>query len=257
MPGTVMGREDNTDLEVIAGGTSGLLKLCAGKSYVEKAPRPDNNPWEQKNSLQDLQREYTAYQRLPAHARLLHLHPDSTPEKLVLPYLPKGSLHQFLRSETVFISSAQRLQFSADAAEGLHLLHCAGIVHGDINSFNFLVDDDIRLRIIDFAGSTIDGEAGSSFEGFRYCLPRHFDDPSTVRTDLFALGSLLFEIATSEVPHREHSDEEVEGLFKKGHFPPTQELPLGQTILGCWQGSYDSAELVHKDIKRVMLQDRN
>ncbi|KAF2206537.1 hypothetical protein CERZMDRAFT_25598, partial [Cercospora zeae-maydis SCOH1-5] len=146
------------------------------------------------------------------------------------------------------ITSAQRLQFAADAAEGLHLLHRAGVIHGDINSWNFLIDDDFRLRIIDFAGSTIDGEPGSAFEGFRYCLPRPIHDPSTTRTDLFALGSLLYEIITSEEPFQGFTDEEAEDFFKRHQYPSTQDLALGKVIVGCWQGTYDSAESVYKDI---------
>nr|POF27600.1 putative serine/threonine-protein kinase/receptor [Quercus suber] len=191
--------QTENSLEVIAGGTTGLIKLRAGNTYVEKAPYPDSS--DAYLSARDIRREYNAYQRLPEHARLLRPHSDSTPEALVLPYLRNGCLHDFLRDRPV--SSAQRIQFSADASEGLHLLHCAGIVHGDINSWNFLIDDDFRLCIIDFAGSKIDGKAGSAFEGVRYCLPRLIDDPSTVRTDLFALGSLLYEIATSEEPYHE------------------------------------------------------
>lgn len=247
---------EQIELEIIGGGTSGLINLRPDKAFVEKAPRPDNTPWEQKHSLRDLQREYAAYRRLPNHPRFLHLHPDSTPEKLVLPYLPKGSLHQFLRSRTVSISSAQRLQFSADAAEAVHLLHCGGIVHGDINSFNFLLSSDTipRLCIIDFAGSTFDGIAGSAFEGVRYCFPRPWDVPSTVKTDLFALGCLLYEIETGREPHAEKGEEEVEELFRRGEWPDTEGLVLREVMLGCWRGKYGNAEMVWRDIEKVRVE---
>lgn len=126
-------------------------------------------------------------------------------------------------------------------------------MHGDINSFNFLVDDDIRLRIIDFAGSTFDGIAGSAFEGVRYCLPRPWDDPSTVKTDLFALGCLLYEIETGREPYAEKGEEEVEELFRKGEWPATQGLVLRQVMLGCWRGEYGSAEMVWRDIDKVRV----
>ncbi|KAK3065845.1 hypothetical protein LTR53_017971, partial [Teratosphaeriaceae sp. CCFEE 6253] len=174
-------------MEVIAGGITGLIKLHPNGRLVEKAPYPESTDYGL--SLRDLGREYAAYVKLPAHPRLLRLHPSSTPERLVLPYLKNGCLISYLR--TTPVSARQRLQLAADAAEGLSVLHVAGISHGDLNAWNFLVDDDLRLCIIDFAGSTIDGQAGSAFEGAQYCLPRSMDDPSTVRTDLFALGSVL------------------------------------------------------------------
>lgn len=250
------------DLEVIAGGSTGLIKLRADNSFVEKAPHPNDKTIEA--NLEDLRREYVAYQRLPRHPRVLQLHSDSTPQRLVLPYLRNGCLRDFLRdtsSSSVADSSSsnssslswsqRRLQFAADAAESLSILHSVQIIHGDINSWNFLLTDDFRLCIIDFSGSTIDGEAGSGFEGFRYCLPRSFHDPSTVRTDLFALGSLLYEIMTGETPYQSCEDQEVEEYFRKGIFPPTKDVPLlGSIMLGCWRGAYESAEAVYQDIRK-------
>lgn len=231
-------------MDIIAGGTTGLIKLNANYNYVEKAPYPDSR--ELRLSIRDLRREYAVYQRLPQHPRLLRLHPDSTPERLVLPYLQHGCLHEFLRVHRSSLSL--RLQFAADAAEGLHILHRADIVHGDTNSWNFLVDDDFRLCIIDFAGSTIDGKAGFAFEGVRYCLPRLIGDPSTVRTDLFALGSLLYEIMSGEEPYQQKSDEQAVEHFEKGFFPATEDLAIGEVLLRCWHGTYDSAKSVYQDI---------
>jgi serine/threonine protein kinase len=143
-------QEEDT-LEIIAGGTTGLIKRRTDSLFVEKAPYPDSK--DAHLSIRDLRREYVAYQRLPQHPRFLRLHSDSTSERLVLPYLQHGCLHEFLRAPPV--SLPQRLQFATDATEGLYLLHGAGIVHGDINSWNFLIDDDFRLCIIDFSGSVI------------------------------------------------------------------------------------------------------
>lgn len=251
------------DLEVIAGGSTGLIKLRADNSFVEKAPHPNDKTVEA--NLEDLRREYFAYQRLPRHPRVLQLHSDSTPQRLVLPYLRNGCLRDFLRDTSSSSSvadsfssnssslswSQRRLQFAADAAEALSILHSVQIIHGDINSWNFLLTDDFRLCIIDFSGSTIDGSAGSGFEGFRYCLPRSFHDPSTVRTDLFALGSLLYEIMTGETPYQSCEDQEVEEYFRKGIFPTTKDVPLlGRIMLGCWRGAYESAEAVYQDIRK-------
>ncbi|EMF16087.1 kinase-like protein [Sphaerulina musiva SO2202] len=237
------------DLEVIAGGSTGLIKLRTDNSFVEKAPHPNDKTVEA--NLEDLRREYVAYSRLPRHPRVLQLHSHSTPQRLVLPYLRNGCLRDFLRYTSSSSSSSRRLQFAADAAESLSILHSVQIIHGDINSWNFLLTDDFRLCIIDFSGSTIDGSAGSGFEGFRYCLPRSFHDPSTVRTDLFALGSLLYEIMTGETPYQSCEDQEVEEYFRKGIFPTTKDVPLlGSVMLGCWRGAYESAEAVYEDIKK-------
>jgi serine/threonine protein kinase len=246
------------DLEIVSGRTTGLVKLRADGAFVEKALYPDFEGV--RLDSQDLRREYNVYQKLPRHPRLLQLHPDSTPNRLVLPYLQRGYLRMSLRaspsspslgsqsnSPYVPVSSSQQLQSAADAAEGLSVVHSVGIVHGDINSFNFLIDDDFRLCIIEFAGSTVDGVPVSAFEGYRCCLPRTFDDPSTVRTDLFALGSLLYEIATSQEPYEQCRDEEAVAYFEQDIFPSTRGILLGSIILDCWKGAYASARSVHED----------
>lgn len=92
-------------MQVIAGGTTGLIKLRPKTTLVEKVPYPDLR--DAHLSIRDLRREYIAYQKLPQHPRLLRLHSDSTPERLVLPYLQNGCLHEFLRASSV--SSDQRL----------------------------------------------------------------------------------------------------------------------------------------------------
>lgn len=220
-----------SNIDTVAGGSTALINLRPGGTHIEKVPYPGSRDYHYHLSVRDLRREYDAYQRLPQHPRFLQLHSDSSPERLVLPYLNNGCLHSYLRE--MHVSAVRRLQFAADAAEGLHMLHTHKIVHGDVNSWNFLVDPGLRLCVIDFAGSTIDGKAGSAFEGPRYCLPRSMDDPSTVATDLFALGSLMYEISTCKQPYQGYSDQEVEDRFRNRQFPCTLDLSLGEIIIGC------------------------
>jgi hypothetical protein len=73
------------------------------------------------------------------------------------------------------------------------------------------VDSDLRLRLIDFSGSSIDQDPALVVEDSRFFLPRsRRDDPSNVLTDLFALGSTIFEIMTGKQPYEEIDEEEVE-----------------------------------------------
>jgi hypothetical protein len=54
---------------------------------------------------------------------------------------------------------------------------------------NFLLDATLNIKTINFSGSSLDGSKPASGEGTRFYLPRHWRDPPTVATDLFALGS--------------------------------------------------------------------
>lgn len=59
-----------------------------------------------------------------------------------------------------------------------------------------------------------------------------------------------------EEPYARCTDEEAVENFEKGVFPSIEGIPIGKIILDCWQGTYDSAESVHKDILKTELKLR-
>lgn len=188
----------------------------------------------------------------------------SREEGLVLEYMPQGDLGKYLRGENpmtrreeqlspakegVGITAAQRLQWACDAAEGLVLLHGHGVMHCDVQALNFVLDEELRLKIIDFEGSSLDGCEAGALERDRFFLPRDWREPSTATTELFALGSLVYEIMTGREPYAEVKDDEVEALFVEKKFPPVDDLPCGDVMMKCWLGEVKSAEEVYLLIK--------
>jgi len=216
--------------------------------YVLKSAYPDIEG--RRQSLRDIEREFQIYQRLPRHDRLLQMIRYSPDEGLVLEYMPGGNLREHLRGPTAAdIPIPQRLQWACDAAEGLQVLHSHNIIHCDIKTENFLLDSALRLRIIDFSGSSIDEKWASAFEGARFCLPRSLDEPSTTITDLFALGSTIYEIMTGKQPYEDLSDDEVEARYKQLLFPSVATIPCGEVIIACWCSKLKSANEVLELIK--------
>jgi serine/threonine protein kinase len=140
----------------------------------------------------------------------------SPAEGLVLQYMPRGNLRKHLRDAAATSSTLpERLQWAYDAAEGLHLLHSYGVIHSDVKPENILLDSNSRLKIIDFSGSSFDGVIGSAIESARFFLPRPLKDPPSVRSDLFALGSTIYEIMTSRQPYEDLADDEVEARYSQ------------------------------------------
>lgn len=155
--------------------------------------------------------------------------------------MPNGTVRQKLHDEASKITTTQRLQWACEAAEALQVLHSNNVVHCDVYPENFMLDCALRLRIIDFSGSSIDGKWHSAMDRTRFCLPRSWEEQSIVVTDIFALGSTIYEIMTGKAPYEALSDEEVEYQFKARIFPGVETRLCGEVIKGCWCGDIKSA----------------
>ncbi|OBT87958.1 hypothetical protein VE02_04514 [Pseudogymnoascus sp. 03VT05] len=248
--------------DVINGGSTSLIHLLP-TSQVRKNVYPESPD---ERLIGRLEIESQIYSRLPKkHPRLLEMFSYSREEGLVLEYMPQGDLGKYLRGEDpmtrrdnhvwperVEISPEQRLQWACDAAEGLALLHEHGIWHCDVRALNFLLDEELRLKIIDFEGSSIDGGEAGAVESTRFFLPREWRELSTARTEVFALGSLFYEIMTGGEPYAELGDEEVTERFGSKEFPDVGGLVCGDVMMKCWLGEVESAEEVYLLVKAKM-----
>lgn len=104
--------------------------------------------------------------------------------------------------------TAHRLEWLAQAAEGLAAVHQAGFIHHDVNPRNFLVDrsHDHRARVIDF-GLTVPNTPAFRKPGNRTgCL--QYMAPELIRResideqiDVFSFGVVAFQFLTGKLPY--------------------------------------------------------
>ena len=226
-------------LRFIGAGVTANLGLCGDGCVLKYARDKDDN-----HARQALEVERQILLALGHHKRLVKYMGTST-DGLLFRYEANGDIRQYLRkTPATSISIERRLHWARQAAEAVSLIHTRGVVHSDIHPNNFLLDDQMNLRLCDFSGSlfgTLDGEA---MESARVWLPRDPLLKPTVRTDLFALGSLIYTILRGHEPYETLSEAKVTDRFSRNEYPPLDHIVGGATILGCWNGKLDDAEEV-------------
>jgi len=107
------------------------------------------------------------------------------------------------------LPAPEALGVTAQAAAGLEAIHAAGVVHRDLKTLNLMLDRSGRVRVMDFgiakpAGEeTADGASGYVLGSPEYMSPEQARGrPADPRSDLYALGVVLYELVTGDVPFR-------------------------------------------------------
>lgn len=91
---------------------------------------------------------------------------------------------------------------------GLAAVHDAGIVHRDLKPENVLITPEQTIKVMDLGVARLMDErmrlsrTGAFVGSVEYAAPEQFGGEADARTDLYALGLLLYELAAGEHPHR-------------------------------------------------------
>lgn len=125
---------------------------------------------------------------------------------IVMPMMTGGTLRLRIRREP--LSLPQVCQCLSDIASALDYIHAAGIIHRDIKSSNVLLNDEGRCYLTDFGIARVVSDmtqltsTGNVLGTVDYVAPELFevDHRADERSDLYALGVLLYEMVTGRLP---------------------------------------------------------
>ncbi|PIA15072.1 kinase-like protein [Coemansia reversa NRRL 1564] len=193
------------------------------------------------HSLDGINREILIYKILGSHDNIVGFI-EATEHGIKLERMNNGDIKSYIKSNEVDV--ADRVKWCKQMCIGMAHIHGKGVFHCDINASNMLIDENLNLKIGDFAGSCTENTYRQSIEGSRHFLPKgNFE--STVKSEIFALGSTMYEIMQGVEPYNDLDDEEVKKRYKSQEFPDTSNIPyMGKIINGCWLQKYNSIKEV-------------
>lgn len=126
---------------------------------------------------------------------------------ITMAYIEGQDLHQIIK-ENPKLPLDRVINFATQLAEALAAAHAENVVHRDLKPQNILVDANDQIYVSDFglAKSFAEGAVGMTQTGAflgtpRYMSPEQVEGkPTDGRSDLYAYGLILYEMATGDVP---------------------------------------------------------
>ncbi len=192
---------------------------------------------------------------------------------LVMEYVKGSSLRELLSHRSP-LPVYQTLRILIQVCRGLHAAHEAGVIHRDLKPDNILLQEDLNrpdaAKIVDFGIALLTHGAcervtrdGMVIGTMEYISPEQLDDvPLDGRADVYALGVVLYEMLSGQLPFTASSPE---ALMLK-HLREMAPLPsIKRPEVACldeivskaleknreWR--YESAAALRSDLERALL----
>ncbi|NLG85801.1 MAG: protein kinase [Firmicutes bacterium] len=157
--------------------------------------------------LDRFQREARAAARL-AHPNIVSIYDvgeDQGRHFIVMEYVQGENLKDYLRSHGP-LSPHKVAQVGQQVATALAHAHCRGIIHRDIKPHNLLITPEGQVKVTDFgiaraAAASSLTETGMVLGSVHYFSPEQARGEAVdARSDIYALGVVLYELLTGQLP---------------------------------------------------------
>lgn len=147
-------------------------------------------------------------------------------------------------------------------ADALQHAHQRGIIHRDIKPANIMIDNRRRAVILDFglscyASGDVDlSNSGDAIGTPRYMAPEQFRGHSDVRSDIYSIGLVLWELITGQQPWDSRGGYAAAPTLPRTATVSPQVLPdFGQLIDDCCHERADqrpqTAAELHQRLQQI------
>jgi len=124
-----------------------------------------------------------------------------------------GRLLRRILSDEKKLTIERAVRITVEICEALKYIHSQGVVHRDLKPENIMVDSEDRIKLIDFGIASCAGARRLTFGKLTrtmgtadYISPEQVkSNRSDGRSDLYAVGIMLYEMLTGELPFQGHN----------------------------------------------------
>ena len=180
--------------------------LCTGREIAIKIPHP-----EVEGDLlfyQRFLREQEIGEKLDHPAVVRAFKDDQRTRVYIVMELAEGQLLRQVLNEQGKLPVERAVGIALAICEALEYIHSLGVVHRDLKPENIIIDDKDRIKLIDFGIASQVGARRLTFGKLSQVMGTpDYISPEQVkgkrgngRSDIYALGVMLYEILTGETP---------------------------------------------------------
>jgi len=150
----------------------------------------------------------------PRVVRIFEYREAADPPVIIMEYVEGFELGRLGPS----LEFRQRARILREICEAIHHAHSLGIQHRDLKPSNIMLDGRLAPKILDFGLSAGDPASGHLRGTLQYIAPEQLDpsQPIDGRTDVYALGVILYELLTGVVPYSGASEHDIVDAIRRG-----------------------------------------
>lgn len=186
---------------------------------------------------------------------------------IVMEYIEGKTLKQLLQKRGA-LTLTEVIDIMTQLTDGLSHAHEAYIIHRDIKPQNIMIEDNGLIKITDFGiamalNNTQLTQTNSVMGSVHYLPPEQAQGKgSTIKSDIYSLGILMYELLTGSVPYKGDTAVEIALKHMKDKLPsirkqnPTIPQSVENIVIKATaknpKNRYDSVKEMYNDIKECM-----
>lgn len=189
---------------------------------------------------------------------------------IVMEYIDGKTLKQLLKKrESLTLSEV--IDIMTQLTDGISHAHESYIIHRDIKPQNIMIEDDGRIKITDFGiamalNATQLTQTNSVMGSVHYLPPEQASGrPATIKSDIYALGIMMYELLTGNVPFKGDNAVEIALKHMKDKIPSVrkQDPSIPQSVENIIlkaaaknpRNRYESAKEMHEDLLHCLEEE--